>query len=362
MVVIPSYEPDEKLLILLEELKDTFFMGVLVVDDGSGQEYSHIFDACKKISKVTCIGYDTNKGKGHALKTAFSYILENFPDCEGVVTADSDGQHIPKDICKIGEAVVEMPDHLILGARNCLEENVPTRSRIGNRFTRWIFKVFSGNNVQDTQTGLRGMSKYSMKCFLKTRGQRFEYEMYMLADCNLHYIKIRDIPIQTVYIHDNASSHFRTFSDAVRISAVFFKYLSSSIISTIIDYSIFLVLLFFLHEDFPQSQNILVILSNTNLLISFFAARFLSSTVNFIINKKLVFKNKGKVVNQLLKYYLSVFIVAILTYVMLSLLTAIYIPTFLAQPMATVIMMGLSYTLQRKFIFNPKHNRHELDD
>ena len=38
-IVIPAYEPDERLIKLLEELKTNKLQPVIVVDDGSGEKY-----------------------------------------------------------------------------------------------------------------------------------------------------------------------------------------------------------------------------------------------------------------------------------------------------------------------------------
>ena len=121
-----------------------------------------------------------------------------------------------RDSCRTGAALVHSPDHMILGARNCLKANVPLRSRIGNQFTRWIFKLVSGISVKDTQTGLRAMSKHAMECFADTEGDRFEYEMNVLTECKKYKIKIKEIPIDTLYIAGNKSTHYRTFLDTAR--------------------------------------------------------------------------------------------------------------------------------------------------
>ena len=66
IALIPSFEPDDKLIKLVKELKNNNFINVLV-NDGSDEKYNNIFDECKKYAKV--INYDENQGKGHALKT-----------------------------------------------------------------------------------------------------------------------------------------------------------------------------------------------------------------------------------------------------------------------------------------------------
>lgn len=108
-VIIPAYEPDNRLIFLLNSLIENKIGPIVIVDDGSGPEYSDIFEQVREIIECnngTILVHDVNKGKGRALKTAFDYVLKNFSeDIPGVITADSDGQHTVICIKKIIEAL-----------------------------------------------------------------------------------------------------------------------------------------------------------------------------------------------------------------------------------------------------------------
>lgn len=89
IVIIPSYEPEEKLITLTGQLiaKD---LEVVVVDDGSGENYLPIFN---QLTGATVLTHPENKGKGEGLKTAYRYIQETYAGEEvAIVTADSDGR------------------------------------------------------------------------------------------------------------------------------------------------------------------------------------------------------------------------------------------------------------------------------
>ena len=247
VILIPSFEPDEKLPKLLNDLQGYPFEKILIVNDGSDKKFDTVFDECRAFPKVEVIGYEENRGKGFALKKGFRYIQEHYPDFKAIVTADSDGQHTPEDIRRTAQTTLENPEKLILGSRSWKEENVPFRSRYGNKITKAVFKWISGTKVEDTQTGLRGFSPDVVSEFLKTKGDRFEYEMNMLMEARLRHIEILEIPIETVYIEENKSSHFRPFRDSVKIYSVFFKHLSKFVISsmsaTVIDFAIYAIML-----------------------------------------------------------------------------------------------------------------------
>ena len=69
VVLIPAYEPGEKLLPYVEELIASGFGNIVVVDDGSGPEYQKIFEGVAELPKTHVIHHEVNRGKGAALKT-----------------------------------------------------------------------------------------------------------------------------------------------------------------------------------------------------------------------------------------------------------------------------------------------------
>ena len=100
IVLIPSYEPDEKLIRLLEAIVETGGgIDVLLVNDGSGGEYDAIFDRAGSLG-CTVIGHPVNRGKGFALKRGFDYARRFFPG-QDLVCADCDGQHSLVDILRV---------------------------------------------------------------------------------------------------------------------------------------------------------------------------------------------------------------------------------------------------------------------
>ena len=70
IILIPSYHPDERLLSLADDLRDLPGLRVLVVDDGSGPTFAHVFRSLEGRG-VTVLRHPLNRGKGAALKTGF---------------------------------------------------------------------------------------------------------------------------------------------------------------------------------------------------------------------------------------------------------------------------------------------------
>lgn len=213
VVVIPAWRPDHRLPALLRVLRAGGVTSIVVVDDGSGPAFAHIFAELAAMPGVELCRHEQNLGKGRALKTAFAHMLASVPEARAAVTADADGQHLPEDILRVAQAVLREPDHAVLGVRR-FGPGVPWRSRLGNQLTRQLFALVGGRLLQDTQTGLRGLPCALLSGLLQLPGERYEYEMVMLAHlCGLA-LPLWELPIATVYLDGNRGSHFHPLRDS----------------------------------------------------------------------------------------------------------------------------------------------------
>jgi putative flippase GtrA len=346
-LIIPAYEPDERLITLLDNLREAGICNIVLVDDGSGESYQALFDQAQREYGCTLLTHEVNKGKGRALKDAFSYCLDNCPEIMGCVTADSDGQHTTEDIIRCMEALEREPDHLIMGCRSFSRENVPWKSYFGNTLTRNVCGWLSGVSVSDTQTGLRAIPRAFMRELLSVDGERFEFEMNMLVESKGRY-PITEVVIQTVYdSKENHSTHFDPVRDSIRIYRVFGKmllrFLSSSLLSAIIDLALFWV---FCKVFRPVSAVFYV-------TIAAVAARVISATCNYLVNYSFVFRSMGKRGKTFAKY---VVLAAVQMTLSASLVTAgVYffpaLPELLIKIIVDVILFLISYWIQREYVF-----------
>jgi len=345
--VIPSLNPDQKLIDYVSALIKLGFEKIIIVNDGSSQKHDKYFD--KLIDKKECIilKHTVNKGKGSALKTAFNYYLENFSNYDGVVTADSDGQHSPEDTLKVALKLSTNKNSLVLGTRDFNEKQVPFKSRYGNKITTFVFKLFYDKKINDTQTGLRGLSKEFIKTCLVLPGERFDYEINMLIEAVDKKINIIEETIETIYIGDNASSSFNPLNDSIRIYKVmlgkFLKFYFSGIFSFIVD-----IMLFILFSSFMFNN----LLDHYSIIISTAMARIISSLINYTLNRNVVFGSKVKNNKLLFKYYSLCIIKMIVSALLVSLLFNI---TIMGKSVCKIIvdmfLLVISYKIQQKFIF-----------
>lgn len=332
-VLIPAYKPNERFVELVTRLKSEN-IDVVAVDDGSGPDYAAYFAQAQKLG-ATVLKHDVNKGKGAALKTGIAALMQN-EAVLGIVTADADGQHTVKDIKHIIAQMKAKPGVFAIGARS-FSGDVPFRSRFGNTITRSVFSFATGLKIHDTQTGLRGLPKKLFGRLVEIQGDRYEYEMDMLLNLQRWGVEYKEVPIETVYIEGNQSSHFHPLRDSWRIYGKIVKFGISGILSFLIDYVAFAFLANVFHVQYWGSYAI---------------ARVISSYVNYSINRHVVFKGGEKA--SIIKYYLLVIAVMIAGSAGVSLLTWIGIHNLIAKPMIDIPLFLINFVIQRKYIFKSK--------
>ena len=226
VVVLPSLDPDYKFEGVVKGLIDAGFKHILAVDDGTCDEKQHFFSEAEQNEQVTVLHHGVNKGKGRALKTAFSYVRDNMPDMFGVVTIDGDGQHLTPDIIKCAQDLIDdNGDRVVLGCRDFDAPGVPPRSVAGNKTTNRMFRILCGIKISDTQTGLRAIASKYLDRFIAMEGERFEYETNMLLQMKKQGIGFIEQTITTVYDPDDYSSHYNAVKDSWRIFKVIAKYM-----------------------------------------------------------------------------------------------------------------------------------------
>ena len=208
VILIPSYEPDEELIKVVHGLLK-HNLPILVVNDGSKEEYEVVFDQIKK--DVAYIKFPSNRGKGAALKEGFNNVLNFYPEAKYVITVDGDGQHALKDILKMCELLREK-NEFVLGTRE-FDKTVPFRSRFGNEWTKFNRTLLTKDYLQDDQCGLRGFPVRYIPELVNIYGNRYDYEINQLTSFQLKNYTIVTMPIEVIYIENNSKTHFSNFKD-----------------------------------------------------------------------------------------------------------------------------------------------------
>ena len=214
IVLVPVYRPGDRLPPLVGNLRAALpGAGVLVVDDGSGPAADGVLRAARD-QGATVLRRRVNRGKGVVLRTGFRYASAHLPGRD-VVCVDADGQHGVPDVCAVAERT-RATGATTLGVRE-FDGEVPARSRFGNAATRVAFRLATGRDVRDTQTGLRAHPAALLGWLTTIPGDRFEYEMNVLLRVVRAGLPVEQVDIATRYHGDNSGSHFSALADSVRI-------------------------------------------------------------------------------------------------------------------------------------------------
>lgn len=229
VILIPSYEPDERLITLVDELLKLEYP-IIVVNDGSKEKFDAIFDQVK--DKVTYLKHPKNKGKGIALKHGFSYLTFDNLNCNYIITCDGDGQHAVKDIVRVDEKMHKTKE-TVFGVRE-FGKNTPHRSKVGNNMSRLWRTIVTKEYIQDDQCGLRGFPFKYLDDLISTQGGRYEYEMNIVSSFQMKKFSIYEIIIDTIYLDNNKSSHFHPGGDTFRIQRAIFSHCFPAVISMFI--------------------------------------------------------------------------------------------------------------------------------
>ncbi len=332
-ILIPAYNPTQTLCSLVEDLTARGHH-VVVVDDGSERQYASLFNQLESRPQVVILRHAVNLGKGAALKTGLNYIAVHYTSAKGVVCADADGQHLTEDILKVGRRIPDDSGALVLGVRS-LSSDAPLRSRVGNALTRRIFNFLMGLRLADTQTGLRGISRCLICDYLDLRANRYEYELEQLVRAKQNGHRILQVPISSIYIDENAGSHFNPLLDSMRIYFVLFRYMLSSMFAAGLDYLIFMV----------------TVSMTGNILASQYIARALAGGFNYAVNRERVFFSSAPVFSSLPKYVLLAATLAYCAYLLIIFFKYAGIPVVVAKPMAESLLFVVSFGMQRSFVF-----------
>lgn len=333
-IVIPAYEPNEKIIKLVEQLENKSNTEIIIVNDGSSKDYNNIFSTLEKMN-VEILVHNRNKGKGEAIKTGLKYLI-SIGENEGVVFADCDGQHTAADIIQV---LNETKNNrcIVLGCRN-FKGKIPLRSKFGNIFSRDVFQLMTGYKISDTQTGLRGYPADDFEWLLKVKGSRYEYEFNVLLELCDRKKKYMQLDIETIYEDNNKVSHFNPIKDSILIYKSVIMYVISSVLAAIID---FLLLIFFKNAC-------------KNLLISIILSRSISSIFNFWFNNNVVFQNheNRNILHKLFKYYSLVIFIMVLNYLILNFLyTNMKMNLVIAKILTEIVLYIFSFVVQKRFVF-----------
>ena len=246
-VIIPTYNNAGTIAQVISDVT-AYCQDVIVVNDGSTDETAVILQRLPM--PITLVSYPQNRGKGHALVKGFRKAKEL--GFSHAITIDADDQHFADDIPILLNKMEEKPEAIIVGCRNLTEKNMPRQNTFANKFSNFWFRLQTGINLPDTQSGFR---LYNLKALrlLPLVTSRYEAELELLVFAAWAGCPISSVNVRVYYPPvEERVSHFRPVYDFFRISvlntilcvgALFYRsfYLIKQALYTIFSFCFFLV-------------------------------------------------------------------------------------------------------------------------
>ena len=214
IVIVPTYNNCGTIADVISGLK-LYSSDIMIVNDGSTDNTLEILN---DIEGIQVQSYEMNQGKGYALKYGLSKAYEQ--GFRYAITIDADGQHYADDIPVFIERIEIAPDSLLIGSRNLNADNMPGKNTFANKFSNFWYKIETGHELSDTQSGYRlyPLNKIQNIHFFTSR---YEFEVEIIVRAAWRGVNVENVPIKVYYPPvEERVSHFRPFHDFFRISVL----------------------------------------------------------------------------------------------------------------------------------------------
>ncbi|GAA0719348.1 glycosyltransferase family 2 protein [Clostridium malenominatum] len=163
MVVIPAYNEEKNIFKVVQGVKDHYpEVDIVVINDGSRDNTG--LEAERAGAFV--INLTQNLGIGGAVQTG--YIYANRKDYDVVIQIDGDGQHNPKDLSKMIDAIAKDEVDMVIGSRFVKKTDYESSSirKVGINFLSRFVSFVCKRDFYDTTSGYRAVNKKVIELFL----------------------------------------------------------------------------------------------------------------------------------------------------------------------------------------------------
>lgn len=193
IVIIPAYNEEKSLPILLKEVRSEGY-DVVVVDDASTDNTAIVARA----SGVSVLSLSVNLGIGGGVQTGFLYAVKNNYDI--AVQVDGDGQHSPEWIPTILAPILANEADCVIGSRYIpkYKDNdykTPLVRRMGMHFSTGILALFTRLRIHDTTSGFRALNRKAFT-FFSTKYPVDHPEAESLLLLHQNGFRIKEVPVK----------------------------------------------------------------------------------------------------------------------------------------------------------------------
>ena len=320
VILMPVYNPNERIVNYVKKLKENNYQ-VILINDGSKSEYHSLFE--KMVHDCKIISYPFFKGKGYAIKKGIHYIKEHLQDKKGIIILENE-----YDLIHI--------NHI----RTLINKNSQKMCVVHHKGKKLLTKLFSmiyNKEFIDVDSELFAFSMNYIDQMMSVDENCYEVQSLIQSVQNNQ--DIEEIQLE------NKQQPFHLKNKTIQIMYVIFlhliRFISSSIISS--------VLKLWMTSDFWR------------IALSSLIARILSTIVNYVINKKYVFKGKNNSKQTARRFLILTIVITILSTLFVYAASSLHIMSEkLAKPIGDLLLFLLSYSAQTKWVFKNNESKNHL--
>ena len=195
-IIIPAYNESAIIKKTIQNLQNTGYHNIIVVDDCSTD---NTFQKAQETGVIT-LKHLINRGQGASLRTGIEYVRENFSP-EIIITFDADGQHQPKDIPKLTRPLINNEADIVLGSRFLEKDsitNITVSRKIMLKFAVLFTNIISGIKLTDTHNGFRALSKKAYRSIKITR-RGMEHASEIIDEIRKKHLRFTEVPVHIIY-------------------------------------------------------------------------------------------------------------------------------------------------------------------
>ena len=332
VILMPVYNPNERIVNYVKKLKENNYQ-VILINDGSKSEYHSLFE--KMVHDCKIISHPFFKGKGYAIKKGIHYIKEHLQDKKGIIILENE-----YDLIHI--------NHI----RTLINKNSQKMCVVHHKGKKILTKLFSmiyNKEFIDVDSELFAFSMNYIDQMMTVDENCYEVQSLIQSVQNNQ--DVEEIQLE------NKQQPFHLKNKTIQIMYVIFlhliRFISSSIISSVIDVLLAWILLdvlkLWMTSDFWR------------IALSSLIARILSTIVNYVINKKYVFKGKNNSKQTAKRFLILTIVITILSTLFVYAASSLHIMSEkLAKPIGDLLLFLLSYSAQTKWVFKNNESKNHL--
>ena len=197
-IVVPAYNEEHHIEGVIGDLKSHGYNNIVVIDDGSNDRTGWV----SQQAGATVLRHVLNRGQGAGLKTGIDFALQEGADY--IVTFDSDGQHMAKDIAPLLAPVQARDAEVALGSRFLTGSiDIPFSRRILLKGSIFVIWLFYGIKMTDAHNGFRILSKDAASK-INIKSNRMEHASEIINEIKRNKLRYIELPV-TIRYNDPAT-------------------------------------------------------------------------------------------------------------------------------------------------------------